>query len=119
MAIAPVAEAIIPEHKYGRVRREVLLPGRQAMQFSPQRAADRIRAVGLIPSHPRGWPACFAVSRRSGQIDNNLMFKAAPYQAAINNTSRLRASPALGIHLPSSVLALAARNPSLESTCQA
>jgi hypothetical protein len=51
MAIAPyVAEAIIREHKYRAIRGDVLLLGRQTMQFSPQHAADMVRAVGLVPA---------------------------------------------------------------------
>src|SRR5579863_2032135 len=51
MGIAPyVAEAIIREHKYRAIRGDVLLLGRQTMQFSPQHAVDMIRAVGLIPA---------------------------------------------------------------------
>jgi hypothetical protein len=51
MAIAPyVAEAIIREHKYRAIRGDVLLLGRQTMQFTPQHAADMIKAVGLVPA---------------------------------------------------------------------
>ncbi len=51
MAIAPyVAEAIIREHKYRPIRGEVVLLGRQTMQFSPQHAADMVRAAGLLPA---------------------------------------------------------------------
>ena len=51
MAIAPyVAEAIIREHKYRAIRGDVLLLGRQTMQFSPHHAADMIRAEGLVPA---------------------------------------------------------------------
>jgi SAM-dependent methyltransferase len=51
MAIAPyVAEAIIREHKYRAIRGDVLLLGRQTMQFTPQHAGDMIKAVGLVPA---------------------------------------------------------------------
>jgi hypothetical protein len=51
MAIAPyVAEAIIREHKYRAIRGEVLLLGRQTMQFTPQHASDMIKAAGLVPT---------------------------------------------------------------------
>jgi hypothetical protein len=51
MGIAPyVAEAVIREHKYRAIRGDVLLLGRQTMQFSPQHAADMIKAVGLVPA---------------------------------------------------------------------
>src|ERR1700691_6486990 len=51
VGIAPyVAEAIIREHKYRAIRGDVLLLGRQTMQFSPQHAADMIKAVGLVPA---------------------------------------------------------------------
>lgn len=51
MGIAPyVAEAIIREHKYRPIRGDVLLLGRQTMQFSPQHAADMVRAAGLVPA---------------------------------------------------------------------
>jgi len=51
MAIAPyVAEAIIREHKYRVIRGDILLLGRQTMQFTPQYAADMIKAVGLVPA---------------------------------------------------------------------
>jgi SAM-dependent methyltransferase len=50
MGIAPyVAEAIIREHKYRAIRGDVLLLGRQTMQFSPEHAAEMIRAAGLVP----------------------------------------------------------------------
>jgi hypothetical protein len=45
-----VAEAIIREHKYRAIRGDVLLLGRQTMQFTPQYAADMIKAVGLVPA---------------------------------------------------------------------
>ena len=45
-----VAEAIIREHKYRPIRGDVLLLGRQTMQFSPEYAADMIRAHGLVPA---------------------------------------------------------------------
>jgi hypothetical protein len=51
MGIAPyVAEAIIREHKYRPIRGDVLLLGRQTMEFSPEHAADMIRAAGLAPA---------------------------------------------------------------------
>jgi hypothetical protein len=51
MAIAPyVAEAIIREHKYRPIHGDVLLLGRQTMQFSPEHAAGMIRAAGLTPT---------------------------------------------------------------------
>jgi SAM-dependent methyltransferase len=51
MGIAPyVAEAVIREHKHRAIRGDVLLLGRQTMQFSPEHAADMIKAVGLVPA---------------------------------------------------------------------
>jgi hypothetical protein len=51
MGIAPyVAEAIVREHKYRAIRGDVMLLGRQTMQYSPQYAVDMIKAVGLVPA---------------------------------------------------------------------
>ena len=51
MAIPPnVAEAIIRKHKFRAIRGDVLLLGRQTMQFTPQHVGDMIRAVGLVPA---------------------------------------------------------------------
>ena len=40
----------IREHKFRAIRGDVLLLGRQTMQFAPQHAGDMIRAVGLVPA---------------------------------------------------------------------
>jgi hypothetical protein len=48
MAIAPhVAEGIVREHKYRPIVGDVLLLGRQTMQFTPEHACDMLRAEGL------------------------------------------------------------------------
>jgi SAM-dependent methyltransferase len=51
MGIAPyVAQAIIREHRYRPIRGDVLLLGRQTIEFSREQAADMIRTNGLVPS---------------------------------------------------------------------
>jgi hypothetical protein len=51
MGIAPyLAEAIIREHRFRPITGDVLLLGRQTMQFSPEDAAAMIRAEGLVPA---------------------------------------------------------------------
>jgi SAM-dependent methyltransferase len=51
MGIAPyLAETIVREHKFRPIAGDVLLLGRQTMQFSPEHAADMIKAQGLVPA---------------------------------------------------------------------